>query len=242
MNNRSIDVLVIFSAILATLWFFYSDANDSARDSDDGSIALVPLAQHAKTAEATHAGSWLGSPFGNGLPAKERVAAKPQHVLARQKKMESLGYGSPPAYYDMSLNTLKALAKKGDGDAMLQLAEQYSEEANFLASDPDYPKGEDLKMLAKQYLVDAVNAGYSRAAAILSKKHFEENNPVEAYAWKMMSEKLGDGNNSVWGKETNQFASLTEEQKQLANAKFASILEMDLAARARLRTHGQPSR
>lgn len=233
MNKRAIAHLLFISAAVAMFWFFYPDATDSARDSGPASVALAPQPGGANEGGSAGARSWLGWPFGNGQSGKARGIAKP-HVLARQRKMEALGYGSPPQYYDMSLRTLKALAQQGDGDAMLQLAEQYSEEANILASDPDLPKGMDLKALSKQYLVDALGVGYTRAAAIMAKKHFDENNPVEAYAWKMMSDKLGDGNNAVWGKESNQFAGLTDQQRKLAQAKFEYILEMDLIARARL--------
>jgi hypothetical protein len=233
MNKHALRGLLIIFPIVAISWFFYPVASGLAPVSDRRVAALAPRPQPISEGKLADAMPWFGLPSEYRLTGKQAVAAKPPHVVARQKKMNLLGYGSPPIYYDMNLKTLIALAKKGDGDAMLQLAEQYSEEARFLTADPDYPKGEDLNLLAKQYLADAVNAGYSRAAAILAKKNFEENNPVDAYAWKMMSEKIGDGNNAVWGKETNQFAGLTDEQKKLAKAKFESILNMAMATRLR---------
>jgi hypothetical protein len=158
---------------------------------------------------------WLADPLANSTPA----AQPPAYIIRREKKLRALMLSSPPHYFTMTLGELTKLAKLGDGNAMQQLAEQYLSEADRLRRDPDYPVGADTRELATQYLKDSLMAGRIRNAAVLSKQLFDENKLVEAYAWRLVSQKLDDGVNPVWGRDTNQFGSLTDNEKSQASLK-----------------------
>jgi len=211
-------------AVILALALYFSRNDDAAVMRAKGSdIANANGKRDARDENAPGGSSWPGSPFGSGQVATGETPPRPAYIIARQKKMESLGYGSPPEYYEMDLKTLKKLAKQQDVFALLQLAEQYYNEERRLSSDPEFPRNEDPKQLAKQYLANAAGAGHSRAASILARHYFEENDPVNAYAWRLVSEQIGDGTNPVWGADTNQFANLSDAQVRLARTRFDGI-------------------
>ncbi|WP_312547966.1 hypothetical protein [Massilia sp.] len=226
-KNTAIIIAPTLCAIFGA-WWFSSNRVDSAQADiiRDTRVESVGAKRDSFTQPAS---AWPGSPFGEASsvpPPSQQVQA---HVLARQRKMTEGGYGSPPEYYEMDLKTLQMLAKNGDGDAMLQLAEQYYEEASRLCTDPAFPSSGDTRQLAKQYLADAVGAGFSRAATLLSKRHLEENNLVDAYVWRLVSERIGDDKNPLWGQAINRFDHLSAEEKQLAGLRFtAAMKEVDL--------------
>ena len=225
MKKTIAGTLISALFIAGAAWLLYPNTEKSAqaRSADGLRAEAAMLEQKPNFAPAS---SWPGSPFGSGPPASEPAKlVLPAHILTRKTKMTSGGYGAPPEYYEMDLQTLQKRAETGDGYAMLQLAVQYYDEAPRLRSDPSFPKDADPRVLAKQYLADAVGAGFSRAATLLSKYHSEENNIVDAYAWKLVSENLGDGENRLWGRDTNQFASLTAEQKQLASTRSDAVMK-----------------
>lgn len=229
MKARNIFYFIGASLLVLTVCLFLN-----VNASDSRQVVAKPIETNGYQAkqQSLHGEvSWPDSPFGLSFKEGEESILRRANVAAREKKMESLGYGSPPVYYDMDLGTLKKLARQGDGDAMLQLAEQYYNEGNFISSDPEFPKNEDPKLLAKQYLANAVGAGYSRAASILAKHYVEENDLINAYAWRLVAEKIGDANNQVWGKNTNQFSSLDEAQLRSAQARFDSIWSATASAR-----------
>jgi hypothetical protein len=217
MKKNIAAVLVSMLSIAMAGWLIYPRGIKSS-DTNLADQKRTGLASTYGSSHTQQADSWPGSPFGD---------ISPQHVLQayiadRQQRMESKGYGSPPKYYEMDLRTLQKLARDGDGDAMLQLAEQYYEEAPRLHSDPAFPTDKDPRLLARQYLAEAVGVGFSRAATLLAKRHLEQHNVVDAYVWRRVSEELGDGNNRLWGKDVDAFATLTVEQKHIADARFTA--------------------
>lgn len=227
----------LFVALIA--WFFHGThaPQRAAADADIAAVAPRNVEQPRSTDHGSLA--WLDARFGQA----DATSAPPQpaHIHARQKKMESLGYGSPPEYYEMDLKTLKKLAKLHDGDAMLQLAEQYYNEANIIYSDPEFPKNGDPKAIAKQYLTEAFGAGFSRAASVLAKHSFDENDLVEAYAWRLVAEKVGDSDNPVWGGNTNQFANLSPDEIARARKRFDAIWQTSMDSHESQRAF-QPAR
>lgn len=216
--NRIHGVAAAACALAMTAAILFLPRDDGAPPPVRSSI--VPAPQPAAVSQRrmqTHA--WVPDPMAAAMPA----AVPPPHIVARQKKMQALMTGSPPQYYSMKLGQLRELARHGDADAMMQLAEQYLHEDGRLRTDPDYPVAENTRDLAKGYLAEGLFSGRIRAAALLSKELFDENKLGEAYAWRLVSEKLGDSVNPLWS-DTNQFSSLTESEKALADSMAAGII------------------
>lgn len=222
-----VPLLGLLGAVLASVWLLAREGDQApplavVRTSAGGARAAAVPPPHAATAASA-------SPFGAGaaVVGAERLAP---HVLARQERMTRLAYATPERYYRMGLAQLQALAGKGDADAMLQLAEQYREAGAALASDPAYPRGAERDALANGYLESALNAGRSRAAALLARRFLDENRLIDAYAWHLMAQRTGGGD--LFEAGADPFASLGEAEKNLANEKFLLISETASRARA----------
>jgi hypothetical protein len=219
-------------ALLASAWFLLPSSNQPSDGNEaPATAARINASVRSSNIPSTTTSTWSHSPFGIGAPVAEQVTALPPRALARQKKMTERGYGTPPAYFAMGLGELQALAEKGDADAMLQLAEQYLEESRLIVSDPNYPTNGDIIALGKGYLAAAVDAGSSRAASLMSQRYFGENNMVDAYAWKLMTERFGSGH--VPDIDANQFTYMSEEQKKAAYSKYLAMAETTSKARSR---------
>ena len=145
----------------------------------------------ARAAPAAAPGSAaLVSPFGRGAPAPARLLS--DRVRERREHMLAMGINTPDAYYLMSLHELRQRAEKKDVMALLQLAVQYGAETSDLEGDADYDPAIDPRKEQKNYLVSAVNAGHIHSAAILARLYAQENSAVDAYAWHLLAERLGD--------------------------------------------------
>lgn len=191
-----------------------------AADGVPGAIAQVA----AQPAEGQ--ASWSKSPFAKGAPAAQ--ASQATRIEQRKERMKAKGIDTPPEYDTMDLKTLHSQAKRGDLFAMLQLAEQYAEEADALESDPAFDVKQSPNALSKKYLADAMAAGHNHSAAVLAKKHAEEHNPVDAYAWHMLSERLGDTSNTTLFRQSNTFGNLSYEQRQVAERKAAELFKLKM--------------
>jgi hypothetical protein len=170
--------------------------------------------------------SWTKSPFAKGAPPVQASLAA--RIEQRKERMKAKGIDTPPEYNTMDLKTLHSRAKRGDLFAMLQLAEQYAEEADALESDPAFDVKQSPNTLSKKYLADAMAAGHNHSAAVLAKKHAEEHNPVDAYAWHVLSERLGDTSNTTLFRQSNTFGNLSYEQRQLAEQKAAELFKLKM--------------
>ncbi|MDC8759569.1 hypothetical protein [Janthinobacterium fluminis] len=177
--------------------------------------ASVPLAGTAGPAPLSSA----LSPFGRGAPAQEEDPALQRQQ--RRKKMETLGYATPPDYEQMGVKTLAALVEKGDIYAMLQLGERYYSESDTLAREPGYRTDASPQQIGKQYLEDATLAGHNHVAVILAQKYLDEGKPVDAYAWALLAEKLNDPQASELGRQA--LGALTPQQRQMADVKFKDL-------------------
>lgn len=170
--------------------------------------------------------SWSKSPFAKGAPPAQ--ASLEARIEQRKERMKAKGIDTPPEYNTMDLKTLHSQAKRGDLFAMLQLAEQYAEEADALESDPAFDVKQSPNALSKKYLADAMAAGHNHSAAVLAKKHAEEHNAVDAYAWHMLSERLGDTSNTTLFRQSNTFGNLSYEQRQVAERKAAELFKLKM--------------
>lgn len=213
--RREVIAIAIAVVVVALLYFLL-------RSTESSPIVVVhPAAAAAvKPVLSNKVPVWTPDPMAVSHPD-----SAPLFIVQRQKKMQALMTASPPHYYTMKLLELRELARKGDAHAMMQLAEQYISEDARLRSDPGYPVGENTRELAKQYLSDAFLAGRIRAAALLSKQLFDENQVGEAYAWRLVSERFGDAVNPLWERDTNQYASMSDNEKNAALVKARAIAD-----------------
>lgn len=207
--------IIAITAILASYLYPHDDI-------------VVPVKQVARASSATlYTAPRSDIPMfsSSDLIATNPVSHIPQHVVSRRIRMKSLMIGSPSGYDAMTLGELQQKARMKDADAMLQLAEQYLNEDWRIRSDPDYPRDQSTRELAKKYLADAFQEGRIRSAAILSKLYFDDNDTTNAYAWRIVSQKIGDEKNPLWGKDTNQFSSISLEDKIVAENEAAKRID-----------------
>ncbi|MEC5160559.1 hypothetical protein [Janthinobacterium sp. CG_S6] len=169
-----------------------------------------------------------GAPSGDAAPvAAPPVAPGPEVITAqedaRRKKMAALGYMVPPDYYSKDLKTLRQLANGGDAYAMVHLGEKYYFELNGNKSNPEYESGTDYSAAAKESFKLALAAGNIRSAGIISELYLQENNAVEAYAWHIVSEKMGDSISADWFRGTRLAQQASDGLKREAGARAAKI-------------------
>lgn len=142
-------------------------------------------------------------------------AAKEESALIakRRKKMMSKGYGTPEKYDEMSLLTLKDLAAQGDIYAMLQVGERLnSEDGSLTQANRKSKEGTiDPKIISKQYFTDALNSGHLGVTAVVIEQNLAEGDLVEAYAWQLVSEKLGVNKDNILTKHA--FSNLPQEDQ-----------------------------
>lgn len=217
-----------FAVVVVFVGYYKFDSDvPKARDPDAVNVELQADAQ-AQISVPVQMGAtsktWGSSPFDahGGIALIDRVKL----ISDRKARMKKLGYETPEIYYSMSLKKLRALAKTGDMFALAQLGEQYFSESDVLELDPDYdfsvsPRGE-----AKKYLTLAINAGHVRVAAVLAKQYAAEGQMVEAYAWNILAEKVGDFSGRAWGKEA--YNNLTVHERRVANLRSEEMLAIAL--------------
>ncbi|MDC8756401.1 hypothetical protein [Janthinobacterium fluminis] len=180
----------------------------------------------------------LQSPFGPGAPVSDVLAGgagaapaagQPEKEVisaaeaARRQKMAALGYMVPPDYYSKDLKTLRMLAKGGDAYAMVHLGEKYYFELNGNKANPEYDSGTDYALAAKQSFKEALAAGNIRSAGIIAELYLQENNLAEAYAWHLVSERMGDSISADWFRSTKAAQQASDGLKREAGARAAKI-------------------
>jgi hypothetical protein len=167
-------------------------------------------------------------------PDKEVISPE---EAARRKKMEALGYMVPADYLTKDLQSLKKLAKSGDAYAMVHLGEKYYFELNKNPENPDYDPQTDYANQAKSTFKDALVAGNIRSAGIISELYLQENNLVDAYAWHLISDRLGDSISADWFRTTKVYTEASDQLKQAAKAKLPVLIaELDSRSKAANRT------
>lgn len=164
----------------------------------------------------------------NNSTAAASSAPEPEVVppaeAERRKKMKQLGYMVPTEYYLKDLATLKQMAKNGDAYAMVHLGEKYYFELNGSKQNPEFDPNMDYGSAARLSFSQALAAGNVRSAAIIAETYLQENNKVDAYAWHLLSEQLGDSISADWFKSTKTYSNLTAEEKQAGRAKLPELI------------------
>jgi hypothetical protein len=168
------------------------------------------------------------------MPDKELISPE---EAARRKKMEALGYMVPADYLTKDLQSLKKLAKSGDAYAMVHLGEKYYFELNKNPENPDHDPQTDYANQAKSTFKDALVAGNIRSAGIIAELYLQENNLVDAYAWHLISDRLGDSISADWFRSTKVYTEASDQLKQAAKAKLPVLIaELDGRSKAANRT------
>ena len=201
------------------------NASSSAGALPAGGAADPALASPFGPAPATAVD---GAPQGAAQPVAATAVAPEKEVIssaeaARRQKMEALGYMVPTDYYGKDVKTLRAMARRGDAFAMVHLGEKYYFELNGNKSNPDYDSKTDYPSAAKQSFKEALAAGNIRSAGIISELYLQENNVVEAYAWHIVSEQMGDSISADWFRGTKVAQQANDSLKQQASARAAKI-------------------
>ena len=195
---------------------------------------------------ASNAGGLLASPFAIGSPVNgsnlglpattvsasatdsasqtpEKEVITPQEA-ARRQKMEQLGYMVPPDYYNKDLKTLQKMAKAGDAFAMVHIGEKYAFELNGQTNNPEFDSKIDYASAAKQSFKEALVAGNIRSAGIIAELYFQEKNSMQAYAWHLVSDQMGDSISADWFRSTDMAKNATPELKNAAATRAAQII------------------
>ncbi|ABC33303.1 conserved hypothetical protein [Hahella chejuensis KCTC 2396] len=144
--------------------------------------------------------------------------------------LEDMGYLIPPELHSYNLTTLESLATQGDTNAMVHLGERYLYFIKDNPRHPDFRKNVNYPALAKSYFGEALKRGHKHAAAILSEAYFSEDRMVEAYAWNLVAEKLGDQLSVDWFRSTDKYQTLSDAQKAQADL-MAKLYEKQLKDR-----------
>lgn len=252
--KRSYALLAVIATGAASLTYWLSTNYDSeihaqANDTPNTEIAgshtnsnalrpLIALGNNATmpTTGVDFTDNTQASPFSNvAIGSNGSTITNPQHnpdpeivppeEAARRIKMKQLGYMVPPEYYQKDISTLRQMAKNGDAFAMVHLGEKYYFELNGNRQNPEFDPKIDYGSAARQSFSEALASGNIRSAAIIAETYLQEKNHIDAYAWYLMSEQLGDSISVDWFKTTKTYTNLTTEERQLARAKLPELVQ-----------------
>jgi hypothetical protein len=213
-------IVPISAGLIFVYCVFFKDDPQRASDSPQQNSRVLAGQPEGKPAGMSAGASWGESPFS--------ATAKPEAVAAalaamRYEKMKRLGYQTPAMYYQMSLGQLKALAKNNDPYAMLQLAEQYFSEYDYIKGDPDVDKSRKPREIAMENIEHAARVGHTHAAEVAAIQMVEQNDLIEAYAWHMFAQSFNDHSNDNLYKQDGTFAKMTPMEKAEARGRMDAI-------------------
>jgi len=221
-------IIVSVTVVIAGAVFGrFVSSHEAGPDGDAVAGALVsegrafPESSRVKTPSEKNA-SWGASPFSTDIPP---AIDSRKRIALRRVKMEAFRYQTPPAYDVMDLKTLTNLARQGDVNAMVQLGEQYGSEQDELQQDPYYDIKVDPNATSRRYFQGAIREGYTHLAAVMSRKSFDKDDLVDAYAWNILAERMNDKSNGNFYRERQSFDRMTQAQKDAAAQQLALITE-----------------
>lgn len=196
-----------------------SDTPAAPTEPGKDEVRAVHQPEPASTGRSWNAALGL-NPFAVGEPVKVD-----QQILIRERleRMRKGKYNTPEPYYHMSLKQLQQLAHNGDAAAMVQLGEQYSNEAAQLVNDASFDSRKPPAEVSRQYFYAAMQAGYLHAAAVIAAKEIDNNNLVEAWAWDKFSQFTNDPDRAALYHADQQFAGMSAEDKKVAEARYQEI-------------------
>ncbi|MBB3118408.1 hypothetical protein FHS03_001439 [Massilia violacea] len=181
--------------------------------------AAAPAAPAASASPDTP--SWSRSPFGRAAPLAE---SQPRAIERRKEQMKEGGYYTPEEYFTLPLKELQKRAKAGDIYALLQLGQQYYYEGPALLEEDGYQLDEDPRFVGKRHFADAAVGGHGQMPAVLAQLYAAEGDMVNAYAWRLFGEQLGEHYAKPLdiSKLNNQQQNLARQQASLLLGRFMS--------------------
>jgi hypothetical protein len=107
---------------------------------------------------------------------------------------------------------------------------------NGQRNNPEFDPKADYPTLARQSFSQALASGNIRSAGIIAEMYLQENNPVDAYAWHLISKRLDDSISAEWFQTTKTYHDLSETQKLQAQAKLPDLIQHLNSLSAKLKT------
>jgi hypothetical protein len=215
-------ILAIAAGLLVAYCMFFKDGPQPNPEHAEQKSHVVAEQAGASPSRLSAASSWGASPF-TGTATAEDITA--QLATMRYDKMKKLGYETPAKYYQMNLTQLEGLAKQGDAYAMLQLAEQYYSESDYIKNDPAYDRSRKPREIGMEHFEDAIRAGYTHAASVIAMQMAGENRTIDAYAWRLLSDRFNDHANDKTYEQYAVFDKMTAMDKAEARGKLDTILQ-----------------
>ncbi|AKU21644.1 hypothetical protein [Massilia sp. NR 4-1] len=221
--------IFVLAAMAAALLYFAWPAEQSsvpAAPAAPISTAAAPAGKAAAPAvplvpASPDSPSWARSPFGRAAPLAE---SRPRAIERRKERMKEGGYYTPEAYFTLPLKELQKRAKAGDIYALLQLGQQYYYEGPALLEEDGYKLDEDPRFVGKRHFADAAVGGHGQMPAVLTQLYAAEGDMVNAYAWRLFGEQLGEHYPKPLdiSKLNNQEQNLAKQQASLLFGRFMS--------------------
>ncbi|UTY60206.1 hypothetical protein [Massilia sp. erpn] len=165
--------------------------------------------------------SWARSPFGRAVPLAD---SRPRPIERRKEQMKAGGYYTPEEYFTLPLKELQTRAKAGDIYALLQLGQQYYYEGPALQEEEGYQLDEDPRFVGKRHFAAAAVGGHGQMPAVLAQLYAAEGDMVNAYAWQLFGEQLGEhyAKRLDISKLNNQEQNLAQQQARQLLGRFMS--------------------
>lgn len=179
--------------------------------------------------------AWLqaGRSLGDGdndSHASPIVLEETPEQKAQSAELKRLGYHIHERYYLMPLMKLRQTASAGDVQALTHLAERYLFFLDGKPQEPEFEQGFAYRDAAREALKQAYLGGNLHAAAIISESFLLDKRPLDAAAWNLIAERVGDKLSTDWFRDTQDYRQLTEAQKAEAR-RLADNLWNDLQSR-----------
>lgn len=213
-------IVPISACLIFVYCVFFKDDSHHAADNPQQNSQVLTEQPEGKPAGMYTGVSWGASPFST-TATPETVTT--ELAAMRYEKMKRLGYQTPAKYYQMNLSELNALAKNNDPYAMLQLAEQYFSEYDYIKGDPGVDKSRKPREIAMENIENAVRVGYTHAAAVAAIQMAGEKDLIEAYAWHMFAQNFNDHLNDKLYEQYATFEKMTPMEKAEARGRMDAI-------------------
>ncbi|NVE00315.1 hypothetical protein [Massilia sp. BJB1822] len=218
--------LATMAAVL--LYFAWPSEQNAAPAAPSAHLSAATAPAGKAAAPATQAApgsldspSWARSPFGRAAPLAEN---RPRAIERRKEQMKEGGYYTPDEYFTLPLKELQKRAKAGDIYALLQLGQQYYYEGPALLEEDGYKLDEDPRFVGKRHFADAAVGGHGQMPAVLTRLYAAEGDMVNAYAWQLFGEQLGEhyAKRLDISQLNNQQQNLAKQQASLLLGRFMS--------------------
>ena len=130
-----------------------------------------------------------------------------------------------PEMHGVSVDVLKSMVAEGDRSATEYLGQKYLYEINQKKDHPDYEEGVDYLAESRSLFLKALILGDKHAASSMGESYLKEDKILEADAWFLIAEKLGDIATVEWYRSSELYKNLTESDKNVTHEKSVAYME-----------------